>query len=152
MVARNAPWSLRYQTRHTFASILLMGGINPAYIAKQLGHATTAMVHKVYAKWIDRADKGAEASRANAVMMGQSSPKAPEPTRLTDFVGKNWRRRRDSNPRYPFEVCRFSKAVPSASRPRLLLRGSGSIACSLRHDNGVNEENVRVNAALRRGG
>lgn len=59
-----------YQTRHTFATVLLMGGINPAYIAKQLGHATTAMVHKVYAKWIARADKGAEAARANAVMSG----------------------------------------------------------------------------------
>lgn len=69
-----------YQTRHTFASILLMGGINPAYIAKQLGHATTAMVHKVYAKWIDRADKGAEAARANAVMMAQSSRNCPGKT------------------------------------------------------------------------
>lgn len=66
-----------YQTRHTFASILLMGGINPAYIAKQLGHATTAMVHKVYAKWIARADKGVEAARANAVMTAQLSPNCP---------------------------------------------------------------------------
>ena len=30
-----------------------------------------------------------------------------------------WRRRRDSNPRYPCGVCSFSKRVPSASRPRL---------------------------------
>ncbi|EJL26614.1 phage integrase family protein [Caulobacter sp. AP07] len=39
-----------YQTRHTFATIPLMGGINPAYIARQLGHASLAMVFKVYAK------------------------------------------------------------------------------------------------------
>lgn len=66
-----------YQTRHTFATNLLMGGINPAYIATQLGHATTAMVHKVYAKWIARADKGVEAARANAVMTAQLSPNCP---------------------------------------------------------------------------
>ncbi|WP_454760656.1 tyrosine-type recombinase/integrase [Caulobacter segnis] len=66
-----------YQTRHTFATVLLMGGINPAYIAKQLGHATTAMVHKVYAKWIARADKGVEAARANAVIGAQLSPNCP---------------------------------------------------------------------------
>lgn len=66
-----------YQTRHTFATILLMGGINPAYIAKQLGHATTAMVFKVYAKWIARADKGVEAAKANAVLSAQLSPNCP---------------------------------------------------------------------------
>ena len=117
-----------YQTRHTFATVLLMGGINPAYIAKQLGHASLAMVFKVYAKWIHRADKGAEAAKANAVIGAQLSPNcprvAPRRERLLDFIERSWRRRRDSNPRYPFGVCRFSKAVPSASRPRLLLRGA----------------------------
>ena len=66
-----------YQTRHTFATILLMGGINPAYIARQLGHASLAMVFKVYAKWINRADKGAEAAKANAAISAQSSPNCP---------------------------------------------------------------------------
>ena len=31
-----------------------------------------------------------------------------------------WRRRRDSNPRYPFEVYSLSRGAPSATRPRLL--------------------------------
>jgi integrase len=57
-----------YQTRHTFATLLLMGGVNPAYIAKQLGHASTAMVFKVYARWIDGADQGAEAAKLNAIL------------------------------------------------------------------------------------
>ena len=54
-----------------------MGGINPAYIAKQLGHSSLAMVFKVYAKWIDQADKGAEAQKANAVLsiVPELSPK-----------------------------------------------------------------------------
>lgn len=61
-----------YQTRHTFATTLLMGGVNPAYIARQLGHASLAMVFKVYTRWIDGADKGAQAAMANAVLMGHN--------------------------------------------------------------------------------
>lgn len=57
-----------YQTRHTFATTLLMGGINPTWIARQLGHANTGMLFKVYGRWIDGADKGAEAAKANAVL------------------------------------------------------------------------------------
>ena len=38
---------------------------------------------------------------------------------LQRFSFIEWRRRRDSNPRYPFGVCSFSKRVPSAARPRL---------------------------------
>lgn len=52
-----------YQTRHTFATIGLMGGVNPAYIARQLGHTSTAMLFKHYAKWIDGADKGRESAK-----------------------------------------------------------------------------------------
>lgn len=57
-----------YQCRHTYASILLMGGVNPAYIAKQLGHAKITTTLNVYARWIEGADKGAEAKKANAVL------------------------------------------------------------------------------------
>ena len=37
-----------YDLRHTFASWALQGGAPDAHVAKALGHATTAMVHKVY--------------------------------------------------------------------------------------------------------
>jgi integrase len=68
-----------YQTRHTFATILLMAGINVAYIAKQLGHSSVMMTLKHYAKWIDMADKGVQAGKANAVFgqqlaMGTTKP------------------------------------------------------------------------------
>lgn len=47
---------LRYrnpsQTRHTFASNLLMLGANPLYVASQLGHADTTLVMRTYGKWI----------------------------------------------------------------------------------------------------
>ena len=41
-----------YNTRHTYATIGLMAGVNPAFIARQLGHSLE-MFFKVYAKWID---------------------------------------------------------------------------------------------------
>lgn len=41
-----------YNTRHTFATIGLMAGVNPAFMARQLGHSLE-MFFRVYAKWID---------------------------------------------------------------------------------------------------
>jgi len=41
-----------YNTRHTYATIGLMAGVNPAFMARQLGHSLE-MFFKVYAKWID---------------------------------------------------------------------------------------------------
>lgn len=41
------------QTRHTYASQMLSGGENPAYIAGQLGHVDLEMIYKYYAKWIN---------------------------------------------------------------------------------------------------
>ncbi len=35
---------------------------------------------------------------------------------------KNWRRERDSNPRYPFEVHTLSRRAPSTARPSLRYR------------------------------
>lgn len=65
-----------YQTRHTFATLLLMGGVNPTYISRQLGHANTGMLFKVYGTWIEGADRGAEAAKANA-LLGQLSTNCP---------------------------------------------------------------------------
>jgi integrase len=42
-----------YQTRHTFASSLLMLGAVPLYVASQMGHADTTMIMRVYGKWIN---------------------------------------------------------------------------------------------------
>lgn len=64
-----------YQVRHTYASLLLTGGINPAYIAKQLGHAKVTTTLNVYARWIESADKGAEAAKAN-VILSNNRPRA----------------------------------------------------------------------------
>ena len=41
-----------YNTRHTYATVGLMAGANPAYMANQLGHSLD-MFFKVYASWIN---------------------------------------------------------------------------------------------------
>lgn len=41
-----------YQLRHSYASMMLMIGAHPAYLAKQMGHKDWGMIRTVYAKWI----------------------------------------------------------------------------------------------------
>ncbi len=41
-----------YQTRHTFASMLLSSGKNPMWVAQQMGHKDWGMIRKVYGRWI----------------------------------------------------------------------------------------------------
>lgn len=41
-----------YQTRHTAATLWLAAGENPAWIAKQMGHSTTEMLFRVYARYV----------------------------------------------------------------------------------------------------
>lgn len=62
-----------YQTRHTYATNALAGGVNPAYISRQMGHRSAKMLFSVYAKWIDGADRGREKAKMEAAL------KASEP-------------------------------------------------------------------------
>ncbi len=41
-----------YETRHTYATMMLMRGVTPAFAAKQMGHSVDMFLKK-YAKWID---------------------------------------------------------------------------------------------------
>lgn len=45
-----------YQTRHTYASMMLSAGEHPMWVAKQMGHADWAMIIRVYGKWMPSAD------------------------------------------------------------------------------------------------
>src|SRR5690606_28727123 len=41
------------QTRHTYATLCLHAGMNPAYVSRQMGHANAKMFFEVYSRWID---------------------------------------------------------------------------------------------------
>jgi integrase len=57
-----------YQTRHTYATNALSAGVNPSYISRQMGHESARMLFKVYAKWIDGADRGREKAKLEAAL------------------------------------------------------------------------------------
>ena len=42
----------QYNCRHTYATICLMAGMNPAFIASQLGHSVQ-MLLSTYARWLN---------------------------------------------------------------------------------------------------
>lgn len=55
-----------YQTRHTYASMMLSAGEHPMWVAKQMGHADWTMIARVYGRWMPDADKLA-GSRAESI-------------------------------------------------------------------------------------
>jgi integrase len=46
-----------YQTRHTYASMMLSSSEHPMWVASQMGHGDWTMIAKVYGKWMPDADK-----------------------------------------------------------------------------------------------
>ncbi|MCJ2373753.1 DUF3596 domain-containing protein [Pseudomonas sp. RGM 3321] len=45
-----------YQTRHTYASMMLSAGEHPMWVAKQMGHSDWTMIARVYGRWMPAAD------------------------------------------------------------------------------------------------
>lgn len=60
------------QARHTFATLCLTASITPAWVARQMGHSVE-MFYRVYSRWIDGADKGAERRKLDAFIDGDES-------------------------------------------------------------------------------
>jgi integrase len=48
-----------YQTRHTYASMMLSAGESPLWVAQQMGHSDWTMIARVYGRWIPDADPNA---------------------------------------------------------------------------------------------
>ncbi len=48
-----------HSLRHTFASILIAEGKSPAYVQRQLGHASIQLTVDTYGKWLPMGDKAA---------------------------------------------------------------------------------------------
>lgn len=55
-----------YQTRHTYASMMLSAGEHPMWVANQMGHADWSMIVKTYGKWMPEAQPNA-GSKAEAI-------------------------------------------------------------------------------------
>lgn len=45
-----------YQTRHTYASMMLSAGEHPMWVAKQMGHSDWTMIARVYGRWMPSAE------------------------------------------------------------------------------------------------
>ncbi len=66
-----------YNTRHTYATMMLMAGMTPAFCAKQLGHSVE-MFLRTYAKWIDGRQNALEMNRLEAALSPDLSPIYPK--------------------------------------------------------------------------
>lgn len=55
------------QTRHSFATMCLHAGMNPAYVARQMGHSNPRMFFEVYSKWMDGDASDREKSKLDAL-------------------------------------------------------------------------------------
>lgn len=58
-----------YDTRHTYATMCLMSGMNPAFIAAQLGHSVQVLL-STYAKWISSSSDFAELEKLDLPKIG----------------------------------------------------------------------------------
>lgn len=63
---------VQYQTRHTFATMNLMAGANPMWLARMMGHTTMQMLLNVYAKWIVSADNNKERQKIESFFENDS--------------------------------------------------------------------------------
>jgi integrase len=61
-----------YQTRHTYATMMLMAGVAPAYSAKQLGHSVEIFL-RTYAKWLDNVQNMIEMSKLENLIGGPAA-------------------------------------------------------------------------------
>lgn len=52
IAAAGLRWRTMYQTRHTFASLMLSHGEDPLWVARMLGHSSLDMIFKHYGKFI----------------------------------------------------------------------------------------------------
>ncbi len=60
-------------TRHTYATTMLMSGANPRWAAKQLGHSIMVF-YRIYSTWIDKQDAGRELAKVEAFTVPGSIP------------------------------------------------------------------------------
>jgi len=64
-----------YQTRHTYASMMLSAGESPMWVAQQMGHSDWTMIARIYGRWIPEAapDAGQKAVKIFGQNAGQNA-------------------------------------------------------------------------------
>ena len=67
-----------HDLRHTYASLLLQDGKSPAYVQRQLGHASIQQTVDTYGRWLP------SASQENAARLDEISPVWPVKLRVVD--------------------------------------------------------------------
>lgn len=72
-----------YNCRHTYATICVMSGLNPAFIAQQLGHSVQ-MLLSTYARWLNSSSDWSELENCRLV----SNRYQTNPDRSTLLIGK----------------------------------------------------------------
>jgi integrase len=107
-------WRRAYNTRHTYATVALMAGVPPAYIASQLGNSVKMLLDR-YARWIPGGDQGnarallvaamtsdPEGIRPKFVPTGTlgAPPETKKPKQINDLLGlvigrRDWTRTND---------------------------------------------------------
>lgn len=65
----------QYNCRHTYATMCLMAGMNPAFIAGQLGHSIQVLL-TTYAKWLSSTSDWSEVGKLEQSMIGTKSVQA----------------------------------------------------------------------------
>lgn len=60
------------QSRHTFATVCLHAGMNPAYVSRQMGHSNAKMFFEVYSRWIDGSANNREKAKMDAFLSANS--------------------------------------------------------------------------------
>lgn len=69
-----------YQTRHTYASMMLSAGEHPMWVAQQMGHADWGMIRRIYGRWIP-AEVDDAGSKAVALFCPEAAEKPAKKTR-----------------------------------------------------------------------
>ena len=67
-----------YNMRHTYATVMLMAGMNHLFCAKQLGHSVE-MLLRTYSKWIDGAQNDREMQLLETALSSPVLPQETEP-------------------------------------------------------------------------
>lgn len=75
-----------YQTRHTYASMMLSAGEHPMWVASQMGHKDWTMIARIYGRWMPSADVDA-GGRAEALFGGNAKVMTTLPLQ-TSFSGR----------------------------------------------------------------